>query len=67
MTQRMRVVDSGGWNDGSIEWAEFELACEAYRERYGVAKTTLEIAEHPFTHKQLTDYLGYEPKTWWHQ
>lgn len=50
---------------GTVEWAEHVEAWEAYAKRYGRDQSAERIAERTgFGYRELTTFLGHEPRTW---
>jgi len=48
-----------------VEWAEHVEAWEAYAKRYGRDQSAERIAERTgFGYRELTTFLGHEPRTW---
>ena len=55
-----------GSRPGTVTWAEHERAWEGYAQRFGRHIQSAErIAERAgFCYRELTEFLGREPKTW---
>ena len=64
--QAARSLTKGpGSGPGTIDWAEHELAWSNYARQYGRDQTAQRMADRGgFCYAELTDYLGYPPKTW---
>jgi len=59
-TRHLRVHPAG-----TVAWYEHETAWIAYNKKYRGNQSAERIAERGgFGYIELTDFLGYEPKTW---